>query len=482
LRKNDAKSPVNSLGFKTWLYFMLFALSILLLLLFFQVILLEPFYKNTLKSDIKSLNKNIYNVTISNLDEETKVNEYNHLTNQHNACVLIYNSETTESKTYDVLGDNGCALYSQGNVNQSIINELDRSQEKDIYIQERMIDFSSLEVMIYGEKYVINNEVYFILSNIALQSMNEVIKTTQNQFVIITAIVLVLSVLISFIFSRIISNPIINIKKEAVKLSQGNYDVHYINSDINEVDELSETLVTAAGELSNIDEIRKELLANVSHDLKTPLTMIKAYAEMIRDISGGNKAKRNEHLEVIINETDTLNTLVSDMLDMSKLQSGVGKINIESFDLTDAVKSTSMRFDSLAKKEKVEIVLDCEPELVALGDKDRINEVIYNFISNAMKHYGEDRKIIVKAYLLNNKTIRVEVTDHGPGIDEDILPYIWDRYFKSDKKYKRAESGSGLGLAISKAILEQHGANYGVDTEKGAGSTFYFELPNASAD
>ena len=482
MKKNNVKSPVNSLGFKTWLYFMLFALSILLLLLFFQVILLEPFYKNTLKTDIKNLNKSIHNVTISNLDEETKINEYNHLTNQHNACVLIYNADTTESKIYDVLGDNGCALYSQGTVNQNIIGELQKSPEKDIYIQERMIDFSSLEVMIYGEKYVINNNVIYILSNIALQSMNEVIKTTQNQFVFIALIVMALSLLVSFIFSRIISKPIINIQKEAVKLSQGNYDVHSIKSDINEVDELSETLVTAAGELSHIDDIRKELLANVSHDLKTPLTMIKAYAEMIRDISGNNKAKRNEHLDVIISETDTLNTLVSDMLDMSKLQSGVGKINISSFDLTNAVKNTAQRFDSLARKEQVEIIVDCEPELVAVGDGDRINEVIYNFLSNAMKHFGEDHQIIVKAYLLNSTTIRVEVSDHGPGIDDDILPYIWDRYFKSDKKYKRAESGSGLGLAISKAILEQHNANYGVNTVKGEGSTFWFELPNASAD
>ena len=461
---------------------MLLAVSILLLLLFFQVILLEPFYRNTLKNDIKQLNNGIYDITISSIDEDIKANEYNQLTIQHNACVLIYNAETTESKTYDVLGDNGCALYSQGQINNSIIEQLDRTRDKDIYIEERMIDFSSQEVMIYGEKFIINNQPYFILSNIALQSMNEIIKTTQNQFVIISLIVFVLSLLISLIFSNLITKPILNIKTEAVKLSQGNYDVHYIESDINEVDELSETLVMAAGELSNIDEIRKELLANVSHDLKTPLTMIKAYAEMIRDISGNDEEKRNEHLDVIINETDTLNGLVSDILDMSKLQSGVGKINIGTFDLTSSVINTCNKFESLAKKEGVQIILDCEPELVAVGDEKRINEVIYNFISNALKHYGDDHQIIVRAYLKNSSTIRVEVTDHGPGIDDDILPYIWDRYFKSDKKYKRAESGSGLGLAISKAILEQHDTQYGVETEKGAGSTFWFELKNANID
>lgn len=273
------------------------------------------------------------------------------------------------------------------------------------------------------------------------------------------------------------------IQQEAVKLSEGNYnDVHFEKSDFNEVDELSETLDMAAKELSKVDETRKELFANVSHDLKTPLTMIKAYAEMIRDISGSKKAKRNEHLDVIINETDNLNKLVSDMLDLSKLQDGVASFNFGPFDLSTNILESVNKFNTMVQKEGINIQIDCEPELVAYGDESKINEVLYNFISNALKHCGDDKLIIIRAFLVNKTTIRVEIEDHGPGIDENMLPYIWDRYYKNDKKYTRAQSGSGLGLAINKAILEDHKSKYGVNTEVGKGSTFYFELSSAIID
>ena len=476
------KSVFNSLNFKTWSYFMLFSLSILLLLLFSQIFLMEPFYKATLKKDIISLNRNIYDITISNLEDDVKTSEINRLTASKNACILIYNATTTDSKSSDALGETGCALYAQGSLNPNILEGMEKEKSNTYFRDDYVIDFTSQEVMIYGEKYIINNNRYYILSNFALQSMDNIIRSSQNQYLILAIIVLFISIVISMIFSNFITRPILKIKDEAGKLAQGNYDVSFTKSYINEVDELQETLEVAAEELSNIDETRKELLANVSHDLKTPLTMIKAYAEMIKDISGNNRAKRNEHLDIIINETDNLDVLVSDMLNLSKLQAKALKVEIQPFDLSQNIVETAAKFNTIAQKEGVQIIVECEPELVALGDKNRINEVIYNFISNALKHYGDDRKVLVKGYLINRETIRVEVTDHGPGIDENVLPYIWDRYYKNDRKYQRAQSGSGLGLAIAKAILEEHNSNFGVITAVNEGSTFYFELKSAESE
>lgn len=473
------KSAFNSLNFKTWSYFMLFSLSILLVLLFSQIFLMEPFYKATLKKDIISLNRNIYDIMISDMEEDVKSSEINKVTASKNACILIYNATTTDSKSSDALGESGCALYSQGSVNPTIMENLERQRSNSYYNDDYVIDYTNQRAMIYGEKYIINNNRYYIISNFALQSMDSIIRSTQNQFLIIGIIVLFLSILISLIFSNLLTRPILNIKNEASKLAQGNYDVSFDKSYINEVDELGETLEVAAAELQNIDSTRKELLANVSHDLKTPLTMIKAYAEMIKDISGSNKRKRNEHLDIIINETDNLNVLVSDMLNMSKLQAHVMKMDMKPFDLSTNIVETAAKFNTIANKEGVEIVVNCEPELVTIGDKNKINEVIYNFISNALKHYGDDKKIYVNGYLADHDTIRVEVIDHGPGIDDKTLPYIWDRYYKNDRKYQRAASGSGLGLAISKAILEEHHSNFGVETKVNEGSKFFFELKTA---
>ena len=477
MKKN--KLFLNSISFKTWLYFMLFALSILLILCFFQIVMLQPAYIRTLKSQIVELNKDISDISFSGLDDETKNMSIYNLTAENNACIIIYNTETTVTRAFDVLGENGCAIYHDQSVNPTIIDEMNSEPGSSFYTVGNYLDLSNQEVMIYGEKKKYNNTVYYVIANFALQSMKNVIRTSQSQFFIIMLLTFVMAVIISFIFSRVITRPILNIKNESVKLTQGNYDLNFEESEFNEVDELSETLNLAANELNNLEVIRKELMANVSHDLKTPITMIKAYAEMIKDISGDNKEKRDEHLDIILTETDNLNKLVSDILDLSSLQAGAVSLNIEPFDLSGTIMASCARFNDMVKSEDITIQLECEPELVAYGDERRINEVLYNFISNALKHYGDDRLVIVKAFLTTRNKIRVEVADHGPGIDEEILPYIWDRYFKSDKTYRRSQTGSGLGLAINKAILDEHKSEYGVITKKGEGSLLYFELEAA---
>ena len=181
-------------------------------------------------------------------------------------------------------------------------------------------------------------------------------------------------------------------------------------------------------------------------------------------------------MDIINSEVDSLNNLVSDMLDLSKLSNGAIDLDIEPFDLSSSVIKTVEKFQTLAESEGVNLICDCEPELVVYGDERRIVEVIYNFISNALKHYGEDKKVIISAHLINKEKVRVEVKDHGSGIDNEVLPYIWDRYYKNDKKYFRSQTGTGLGLAICKAILELHNVEYGVESQIGEGSTFYFVL------
>ena len=473
MKKNNI---FNSLRFKSWSYFVLFALSILLLLQFFQLIFIEPFYKRTLRNEIRNLNTTITNIYFTE-DEEVDINgQINSLIAEKNACILIYNRDNGKSVGYDALGDGDCAIYHESAVNHEIIDQLDQSEDDSLYLEGQLVELSNREVMVYGTKYSNEENNYLIFSNFPLQAMNYLTETMQSQFLIISLIVLMLSLLISLLFSNIISEPIVSITNEAKKLTYGDFDLHFENSEISEVDQLAQTIDLAASEIEKVEDLRKELMSNVSHDIKTPLTMIKAYAEMIKDISGENKEKRNEHLDVIINETDSLSKLVNDMLDLSRLQADAVSMKIEPFDLSTEIIESARRFQSLADREGVSIEIDCDPELVALGDNHRINEVLYNFISNALKHYGDDKKIFISGKFIDKSKIRVEITDHGTGIDEENLPYIWDRYFKIDKHYQRSQAGTGLGLAINKAILEGHKANYGVISKLGEGSTFYFEL------
>jgi signal transduction histidine kinase len=265
-------------------------------------------------------------------------------------------------------------------------------------------------------------------------------------------------------------------KQSAMSLAKGNYDVHFESSEFEEITELANTLNHTGQELKKMDELRRDLIANVSHDIKTPLTMIKAYAEMIRDLTGNNKEKREENLEVILDEVDHLDALVKDMTQLSQLQANVLSMNQSDFDLVALTNHILKLMDALIISNTIEVDFLTPEKVMVNGDKIKIQQVIFNYISNAIKFIGEDHKLIIQI-LLEDEFIRFEVTDHGLGIKEEDLPHIWDRYYKIDKHHARNIGGTGLGLSIAGAILKGHGVDFGVLSEIKEGSTFWFNLP-----
>lgn len=302
----------------------------------------------------------------------------------------------------------------------------------------------------------------------------------QRQFLFVAIIIMMLTVFISAFFANRLTNPIIRINKHAKDLPKGKFDATIDEKDFNEIKQLAATLQDASKEIAKSDDLRRELMANISHDLRTPLTMIKAYAEMIRDLSGDNPEKRERHLKVIIDETDRLSSLVNDILDLSKLQAGVTEMNMSVFDLSDRLSGVISRFDILKENDGIIIELHADEGIMINADVTKLEQVVYNLINNAVTYTGDDNTVIVRLYRKAPGLMRFEVTDHGDGIAPEYLPYIWDRYYKvseRNKTHKRAKMGSGIGLSIVKNVLEQHGFAYGADSEVGKGSTFWFEAP-----
>ena len=216
-------------------------------------------------------------------------------------------------------------------------------------------------------------------------------------------------------------------------------------------------------------------MANVGHDLKTPLTMIKAYAEMTRDFENQSVQKRNDNLNIIIEETDRLNILVQDILDLSKLQSKTYELKYEKFDLDELIRNVIKRFYILIDNEGYQIVYDNNKSIMINADKKRIEQVIYNLVNNAINYTGDDKNIYINIKN-KNKNLIVEIIDTGKGIDKSEIKHIWNKYYHNEKKHKRNAIGTGLGLSIVKTILENHNYKYGVKSSKGKGSTFYFEI------
>lgn len=291
--------------------------------------------------------------------------------------------------------------------------------------------------------------------------------------VIITVLLIVLSVVMSLLISWRFSKPLKDTNEKAKRLAVEDYSVSFDSKGYKEIEELNDTLNFASTELGVASDLRKELIANVSHDLRTPLTMIKGYAEVMRDIPG---EMNEENLKAIVDESTRLSNLVSDLLDISKLQSGAVPIEKKVFSLTNCTSEILSRFANLSQQQGYSLSFEAQSEAFVFADRARIEQVLYNLISNAVNYSGE-RKEIKVSQKLNCEVVRVEIIDSGNGIEPEKLKHIWDRYYRADKNHQRAVVGTGLGLSIVKEILDLHNARYGVSSKVGEGSTFWFELP-----
>lgn len=453
----------------------------MILLGFLLVVLIKPYYRNDRIKTIDNISETIETLLLNNDVTQRDVESVARTVIGNNVCAIIYN-ENAESVYYppDSLGQL-CMLDKQITIGEQsyIIQKepqrfIDTIKNQNPFSMTLHSQLTDTEMLLYGKQIKANLANYYLVLNTPLEPVESYIDFIMNQYLYIALIVILISVVVAFFLARRISRPIIKMKNEANKLALGNYDAHFETKSFSEINDLASTLDDATEKLSKVNDLRKDLVANVSHDIKTPLTMIKAYAEMIKDISGDDPEKRNEHLDVIIQESEYLDKLVSDMSQLSKLQSGVIELTKDNFDLKDCTNNVVLLLSQIINEKNINLVLDLD-DCVIYADEIKISQVIYNYLSNALKYSGDNTRITVRIRDYEDR-VRLEVIDQGSGIPQESLPYIWDRYYKVDKNFNRSVASSGLGLAIAKAILEAHRAQYGVESKLGEGSTFWFEL------
>lgn len=305
-----------------------------------------------------------------------------------------------------------------------------------------------------------------------ISPVNATISTIKVQLYYVTGIMIFLSVILAFIIAKTVSKPIEKLNNSAKLLASGDYNIHFSGKGYREIHELSDTLNFTASELSKVEELRRELMANISHDLRTPLALIYSYAEMMHDFPG---EITKEQTEVIMNETTRLSSLVGDIFDVSQLEIGTMELNTKIYNITESIGETTSRISELVKKDGYKFTFEYTNDIYITADEVKITQAFYNLLINAIHYSGEDLTIIVRQKIINGR-VRIEVEDHGLGIEEENIPHIWDRYYKTDKTHRRAIIGTGLGLSIVKKIIEMHGGNYGVESEFGKGSIFWFSL------
>jgi len=303
--------------------------------------------------------------------------------------------------------------------------------------------------------------------------VSSTITILQNLLIIASLVVVAIAFVISWYFSSRIANPITQMQQGAEQLAQGNYNTRFSGKGYHEAESLSSALNIATERLSKLDEMRQELFSNVSHDLKTPLTNILLYTELLDNSCESKSENQKEYLEIIQKEVRYLNQLVEDMNDIS--QKSID-LSIEVFNLSKLMMKL-LEIVSLANTdENIRFESYIEEGVIVKGDRIKIEQVIRNFVLNSLKYNSNPSNVIeINLNKKGNKAL-VEVIDQGDGIAAEEIPLIWDRYYRGISNFHRQKSGSGLGLSIAKSILEQHGLIYGVNSEKGKGARFYFEM------
>ena len=453
------KSKKNSLKIYIWLFLIGFSIFILCFLWLFQIIFLGTYYKSYKTEELDKAATDLRQAVT--LDTDTIEN----IAQKRDICIEIYGNNTYVS----TISNKGCMEF--GNRNFKVKNDfIDSGLLEQHY--NLINDKFQNETLIYALK--LDKNIYAFI-NASLEPLDSTITILSNQFIFTTIIVLILSLVIGYFISRKLSKPITKISDEAKKLADGNFSANFkTSSDIYEISELADSLNYAKDELFKTESLKRDLMANVSHDLKTPLTMIKAYAEMVRDITYNNKEKREENLNTIIDETDRLTLLVNDILDLSATQSGNTTLNIEEIDLIELINQVIKRFNILTTKENYHFIFNHPDKVIIKADNKRLYQVIYNLVNNAINYTGDDKKIYINIIEEKHK-YKIEIKDTGKGIKKEDIKHIWDKYYHSDKKHKRNNYGTGLGLSIVKNILQTHNFKYGV-TSSNKGSTFYFEI------
>ena len=419
--KNKKKTSIQA---KTLIYLLTFNIVIIVLLWICQISIFDFYYEKEQINNMDSIVSSLKNASAEEIGTLLQDVAY-----QNEVCIAI-TSDTGIIATYNA-NMNGCPLSSSNTQARELMLQFIDS-ESSFKSYQFVNDAKHVSALMYGLKT--NSNYMFIYSN--LEDISEFTLIIKRQLMYVCILGIFIAVIISIFLSSKITDPITEITKKARKLGSGNSDVEFKESGIKEIDELAETLSQAQKEMAKTDELRRDLMANVSHDLKTPLTMIKAYAEMIRDISYKDKDKMNEHLGIIVDETDRLTVLVNDILDLSKMQSNADVLKLEKFDLVSEINSIVKKYQIIKETEKYTINVE-EPETAMIkADKKKINQVIYNLVNNAINYTGDDKKVTIRV-TKHKKYYLVEIIDTGKGIKEEEIPYIWDKYYKNDKNHKQ---------------------------------------------
>lgn len=469
---------MNTIRTKLWTFIMLVVAAVLLLVWLFQIVLLEEYYIRQSASSLQSSVKQI-----AELFEEEKYPYYVAEQAQQSLTLVMLTTNCVaalrspngwvswlfpddpsfrEMESYNMLLSPFWQKMSEG---ESFVYTAQRTS--------RLRTSSSIAVAV-GEPFEGADGQYYLCLISFMEPIQNTTGLLRQQLTRITLISIGVATLLVFWLSRYITYPVLEITRAANRIAEGDYGIRVRHKSDDEIGVLADTMNNMAQKLGENERMQREFIANTSHELKTPISAIRANAELVMDIENQNEAERRRFLQVIVDESIRLNRMLEDILDLSAMESG-RKPKRETFDICEMLSDVRDRILALTDKQDVSLTLEAEGERAVNADPQMMFRVFYNLVDNAVKYTPAGGHVILRAIPAQAGT-RVEIEDDGPGIAEEDLKHIWDRFYKVDKARSRNGGSSGLGLAIVKSILDAHEFAYGIESEVGQGTLVWIDM------
>lgn len=380
----------------------------------------------------------------------------------------------------------------------TLIDEDDQAQDRrfseGFYAQVYKDSNTSKEYMeMFGK--LKNNEYYLV--RCPVESIEQSVSISNRFLLYVGFMGIVLGISVILVIADRMTRPVLELAEISSQMTDLNFEVKYKSRGKNEIDllgeninEMSDKLESTISELKSantillndiekkekLEEMRKEFISDVSHELKTPIALIQSYAEGIKEDVFDDEESRNYYLDVIIDESERMNNIVKKLMTLSELEFGKSDITIERFDIVVLLRNITDSMDMLFKQNEIDFEFtDRDKSIYVWSDDYKTEEVFTNYLSNAIHYCKYSKK--VRVYLEEKDDfVTINVYNSGDRINDDVMEHLWDKFYKADKARSRDYGGSGIGLSIVKAVMESMSMDYGVKNVED-GVVFYFNLP-----
>lgn len=475
-------------------------LFIVIFTMLFQIMFFQKFYLNSKSTNLANSVKTFVSYYSNDINDPSAL--YTALNNfefQNNSKIAIYSTDGTVKYIANPINSDSEITVTLNKIFNQLYN--------DPYYEKSILNSSEVFTTVLASsntnsKYIVcmapftssNNKTYIVIAVTSFQNITEATQVIQDFYKYIGIVVIALGLILSYIYSDLISKPLISINKTAKKLSALDFSEKCTVERDDEIGSLAKTLNFLSQNLYNaledlkiknaklkeevekerrLENLRKDFIAGVSHELKTPIGIISGYAEGIKDGIADDES-RDVYLDIIIDEAKKMDKLVMDMLELSKLENGKTDIMLSSFSLSKLTQKILIKNSVDINNNNLEVITNINSNYLVIGDEFKIEQVISNFVTNAIKYSPPENKIIVDIYE-KDSVVNFSIENTGAHINENELSQIWTQFYRIDSSRNRTNKSFGLGLSIVKNILTLHKSNFRVTNTKN-GVKFYFTL------